>query len=98
MSDNLTYLYGFVSALNRPYFTLSSVVKTTTVNLRDPLVLQDYIDRGFVYIRRLHYNYNHILRNPTDGCNVELTKLQDVGSILIDSPAARKLIRRLCYF
>ena len=74
------------------------MLRTTTVELRDPEVLKKHLDNGFVFIRRLHYNYNHILRTPTDGCPVELTRLQDVGSFPLDSPAARKLIRRLCYF
>jgi hypothetical protein len=85
-----------VHLLSRPYFT--QLLRTTTVELRDPLVLKYYLDNGFLYIRRLHYNYNYILREPTDGCKVELTKQPNVGSILINSPQARKLIRRICYF
>jgi hypothetical protein len=97
MDNHLSYLYAVVQPLNRTLFN-QAIIRTTTVELRDPIVLQGYLDRGFIYIRRLHYNYNHILRTPTDGCPVELTKAQDFGSMLIDSPTARKLIRRLCYF
>jgi len=96
--DDLSFLYAVVQPLNRPFFRQAYMVRTTTVELRDPEVLKKYLDDGFVFIRRLHYNYNHILRTPTDGCPVELTKLQDVGSFRLDSPAAKKLIRRLCYF
>ena len=95
--DEFSHLYAVIQPLNRP-FMRETIVRTTTVELRDPLVLKYHLDNGFIYIRRLNYNYNHILRTPTDGCNVELTKLQDVGSFLLDSPAARKLIRRICYF
>lgn len=98
MDNHLSYLYSVVLPINRAFFTHSSIVKTTTVDLRDPLVLKYYLDSGFLYIRRLHYNYNHILRSPTDGCNVEITKQRDLGSIPLDSPQARKLIRRICYF
>jgi len=98
MDNHLSYLYSVVLPLNRPYFAHGSIVKTNTPELRDPLVLNYYLDQGFLYIRRLHYNYNHILRSPTDGCNVELTKHMDIGSIPINSPRARKLIRRICYF
>lgn len=92
------YLYSVVIPLNRPYFAHAAIVNTTTAELRDPDLLNYYLDNGFVYIRRLHYNYNHILRSPTDGCNVQLTKQQDIGSIPLDSPKARKLIRRISYF
>jgi len=91
-------IYSVVLPLNRSHYSQAALVKTTTVELRDPLVLNYHMDNGFIYIRRLHYNYNHILRSPTDGCNVELTRYRDVGSIPIDSPQARKLIRRICYF
>lgn len=98
MDNHLSYLYAIVQPLNRPYFTQNAIVKTTTVELRDPFLINYYLANGFIYIRRLHYNYNHILRTPTDGCDVELTKHQDIGSFLLDSPQARKLIRRICYF
>jgi hypothetical protein len=98
MDNHLSYLYSVVLPLNRAYFINSCLVKTTTVDLRDPVVLKYYLDSGFLYIRRLHYNYNHILRSPTDGCNVEITKHMECGSIPLNSPKARKLIRRICYF
>lgn len=98
MDNHLSYLYAVVRPLTRPYYSQDGVVKTTTVELRNPHLLKYYTDNGFVYIRRLNYNYNHILRSPTDGCDVELTKEQDLGCMLINSPQARKLIRRICYF
>jgi hypothetical protein len=91
-----SHLYAVIQPLNRPF--MKGALVTTTPELRDPGVLKKHLDNGFIYIRRLNYNYNHILRTPTNGCTVELTKVQDVGSFFLDSPAARKLIRRLCYF
>lgn len=95
MSDN--YLYAVIQCLTRDKRS-QSATKLTTVELRDPITQQKYIDRGFRYIRRLHYNYNHILREPTNGCYVEISKVRDIGSIHIQSPAAKKLIARLSYF
>jgi len=53
-----------------------------------------YVRDGFAHIRQLHYDYNKIAREPTNGCYVEA----GVGTIPIDSPKARKLIKRISYF
>lgn len=98
VANRLSHLYAVIQPLNRTYFSQPAISRVTTVELRDPAVLNHYIESGFVYIRRLHYNYNHILRTPTNGCYVELTKMEDVGSMPINSPSARRLIRRLSYF
>jgi hypothetical protein len=98
MVEKLLPVYAVTQPINRHYMVHASLIKTTTVEIRDPIILKHHIDNGFLFIRRLHYNYNHILRGPTNGCNVELTKIQDWGSILIDSPAGRRLIKRICYF
>ena len=82
----------------RNYFSYASLARTTTVNLRDPAVLQAYIDAGFLHIRQIHFNYNKILRGPTNGCYVELTRNETVSSLPIQSRAAKKLINRLRYF
>jgi hypothetical protein len=96
--NRLSHLYAVSQPLNRNFFSQPAISRVTTVELRDPSVLNYYIENGFVYIRRLHYNYNHILRYPTNGCYVELTKMEDLGSMPINSPSARRLIGRLSYF
>lgn len=97
-TDYLSHHFAIPQAVNTSYFTQPLAVRITTPELRNPFMLNMYVQRGFKYIRRLHYKYNHILREPTDGCMVELTKRQDVGSIPIQSGAAKKLIRRVSYF
>lgn len=96
--DPLSHLYAIIQPINRPYFPHAAYVRTTTVELRNPVKLERYLQAGFVYIRRLEFKYMHIMREPTDGCHVELTKEMDVGSIPIDSVKARRLIRRISYF
>ena len=98
MSTNYSsYIYAVIQCLTRDKLN-QSATKITTVELRDPITQKKYIDRGFRYIRRLHYNYNHILREPTNGCYVEISRVRDIGSIPIHSLAAKKLIARLSYF
>jgi len=70
------------------------IARTNTVALRDPYVMDFYVRDGFAHIRQLHYDYNKIAREPTNGCYVEA----GVGTIPIDSPKARKLIKRISYF
>jgi len=82
----------------RNHFSYAALARTTTVNLRNPVVLQGYIDAGFLHIRQLHYHYNKILREPTNGCYVELTRNETVSSFPIQSRAAKKMINRLRYF
>ena len=67
-------------------------------DLRDPVVLESYKQRGYLYIRQVHRPYNSILRKPTIGCLIEFTFFRDIGCHLIGSPKALKLIRRSYYF
>ena len=96
--DPYSHLHLIATPLNRLYFGHAALVRTTTADLRNAVTLEYYMNAGFMYIRRLHYNYHYIMREPTNGCYVELTKERDIGSIPIDSAAARKLIRRVSYF
>jgi len=97
-ADPLSHLYAVVQPINRAWFPHAAYVRTTTVELRNPVKLEKYIQSGFVYIRRLEFKYQHIMRELTDGCHVELTKEMDLGSIPIDSAKARRLIQRISYF
>jgi len=80
------------------YYSQYSSLKIATSELRNPLILQKYVDDGYKYIRRLNFNYHHIMREPTNGCLAELTTYEEVGSVLITSVAAKKLIQRISYF
>ena len=69
-----------------------------SITLQDPITLAELKNEGFVWIRRYHRHLDFVLRDPTLGCVVEVTKAWDIGCVPIDSPAAKKLIRRICYF
>ena len=84
--------------LNPTYSRSFRVVRTDTRALKHQATLDSYIADGFLYIRKLHYRYVDILREPTTGSKVELTVLPMVDSVLIDSPKGRKFIRRISYF
>jgi hypothetical protein len=96
--DPLSHLYAVIQPINRAYFSQTARIRTTTVELRNPVLLESYLQAGFVYIRRLEFKYEHIMREPTNGCHVELTKEMDFGSMPINSVKARRLIRRISYF
>jgi hypothetical protein len=69
-----------------------------SVELQNPLILQYYIQNGFKYIKRHERHFDFIVRNPTIGCMLELSYQNYPFSVPIDSPAARKMINKLCYF
>jgi hypothetical protein len=98
MPEKLSQVYAVVQPLNRAPYSNHLNRRTTTILLRNPLILSNYIEKGFIFIRRLHYEYNHIMREPTNGCRVELSRYKEVGSIPIASDAAIKLITRVSYF
>jgi len=74
------------------------ITRTSTMALRNPYIYNDFVKRGFLYIRKLHYDYNKIAREPTIGCYVELSVQPDVDSILLQSGKAQRLINRTTYF
>jgi hypothetical protein len=71
----------------------------TTSELKKPIVLEKYKKQGFIWIRKLtNKRFENIVRNPTIGCTVELFFLWQPNCVPIDSPQAKKLINKLCYF
>jgi hypothetical protein len=68
-------------------------------DLLDPTVMKIAKEQGFAWIRRVdHRRFEQIVRNPTVGCMVELCVLQHVGCVPLDSPAAQKMLKKVCYF
>jgi hypothetical protein len=64
-----------------------------------PEVMAHVQEQGFKWIRRIDSRrFEHIVRNPTVGCMVEVCFLRHVGCVPIDSSAAKKMLRKLCYF
>lgn len=56
-------------------------------------------EKGMVWmVRHVISDYNKIVRCPTVGHPVALYKIKVPGAVHIDSPAGRKMIRRICYF
>lgn len=54
---------------------------------------------GYHYILRIHISkLSNILRFPSIGFYVELSKYPQPGTIKIDSRNGKKLIKKLCYF
>ena len=69
-----------------------------TMNLVKPGILACYKNMGYTHIRQIHKPYDKILRAPSSGCIVELLCYPDTDCHFIDSPKARKLMRRQSYF
>ncbi len=70
-----------------------------TGELQDPIKYNFYTrQRKYIWIRREERDFRSILRNPTVGCWVELSRVPFPGSVLIDSLEGKKLIKKMCYF
>ncbi len=68
-------------------------------DLLNPTVMRIVREQGFQWIRRLDgRRFEQIVRNPTIGCMVELCVLQHPGCVALDSLAAQKMLKKLCYF
>jgi hypothetical protein len=68
-------------------------------DLLNPTLMRIVREQGFQWIRRLDTRrFEQIVRNPTVGCMVELCYLQQPGCVHLDSPAAKKMLTKLCYF
>jgi len=74
------------------------ITRVHSVELQDPQNLQYYIQNGFKFIKRHEQQFDLIVRTPTIGCMLELSYSYHPFSVPIDSPAARKMIKKLCYF
>ena len=80
------------------YYDYYSKKRMLTQDLQDPAIFLLLKTLGFVWIRRYNPHLDSVLRTPTLGCWVELFKVEDIRCVHIDSPQAKKLINRLCYF
>ena len=89
---------GVAPGPTNSYADYFRITRASTYSLRDPYVLNEYLKQGFMYIRRLNYEYNKIAREPTVGCYVELTMRRDIGSYPILSQKGLRLIKNNSYF
>jgi hypothetical protein len=80
------------------YSKLFQIKRAYTYDLQNPDVLDKLRKQGFAYVRKVHFDYDTIIRQPTIGCIVDLSIERHAGSIPIDSEKGRKLISKLSYF
>lgn len=80
------------------YGKLFQIKRAYTYDLQNPEVLDKLKKQGFAFIRKVDFDYDTIIRQPTIGCIVDLSFEQHLDSIPIDSDKGQKLIRRLSYF
>ena len=66
--------------------------------LQNPNILQSYREDGYNYVRKYHKLYDNILRAPTVGCYVMLSRTSYPTFFPIDSRDGKKLIKKISYF
>ena len=72
------------------------VMLSTELQKRD--VYSALIADGFMWIKQKHnVNFDRIVRNPTIGWWVEISRSHQPYSVEITSSKGRKLINKLCY-
>jgi hypothetical protein len=69
-----------------------------SVNLQNKQTLENYMNLGYLWVRRIEYKFNNITRFPTVGCILEISNVRDIGSVLINSNKGKRMINKLCYF
>ena len=81
------------------YLDMFRMTIVSTYELKKPGVLERYLERGFLYIRRRDSKpIRQIVRDPTVGCMVELTIQPVFESVPIQSAKGLALIKKVCYF
>jgi len=73
-------------------------VTILSFDLQNKQALQNYMNAGYLWVRRVEYKFNYITRVPTIGCILEISNVRDIGSVLINSSKGKGMINKLCYF
>jgi hypothetical protein len=69
-----------------------------STELQNREILENLISNGYVWIRQKHiYHFHKLVRFPTVGRWVEVSRSAAGHYVPINSPAGRKLINKLCY-
>ena len=76
----------------------SETVIIPSYTLQDLETFYYYVNEGYEYIRKFHKPYNVILRDPSIGCYVMLSKIEYSTFFSIYSYKGRNLIKRHSYF
>jgi hypothetical protein len=69
-----------------------------SADLQNKDVYDRLLDDGFVWVRQRHLQFERLVRCPTVGRWLEISRMPQVESVSIESPKGQKLINRLCYF
>ena len=82
------------------YLSLFRRTVVWSQDLQNPAILEEYRMKGYNWVRRADSsnNFSKITRFPTIGFYVELSTCRYPGAKHLDSPLAKKLLKRLCYF
>ncbi len=81
------------------YLQIFCVKTLYSSELRNKDKYNKYREQGFCWIKQKHYdNFKNILRFPTLGCRVEISKSPAPGFIPICSRKGKRIINKLCYF
>lgn len=59
-----------------------------------PLHVRWLLDVGFLWVRPVRRSWAATLREPTVGRYIEFTSQWELGSVLVQSPEGRRLIRQ----
>ncbi len=81
------------------YLHIFCVKTMYSSELKNKEKYKKYTDEGFCWIKQKHSEYfRNILRFPSIGCRVEISKSPAPGFVPICSKQGKKIINKLCYF
>jgi hypothetical protein len=80
------------------YSRVFGVKTLLSIDLQNKILYDNLVNDGFMWIRQRHTNLFHkIVRFPTIGRWVDISRTRFPYSVLIDSKEGKKLINKLCY-
>jgi hypothetical protein len=81
------------------YYTRIFSIKTfLSTDLQDRDLYDNLIESGHIWIKRKHIpHFHNLVRDPTVGCWVEVSRLNSGHCVPITSVAGKKIINKICY-
>lgn len=89
---------NYYKYLIEEYKNEKMTITILSADLQNKKTLQNYLNIGYLWVRRVEYKFNYITRFPTIGCILEISNIRDVGAVLINSAKGKHIINKLCYF
>ena len=81
------------------YSSVFQMKRFLSTELNTNALYSKQLNDGFLWVRRRNPNhFADIVRDPTVGFHVEVFKIQHPGCIPLDSPKARAMLKKICYF